>query len=142
MHYRTRVPSQRFPYRIHLAEDKAIVTMDCGEGVYRNRTMPLWLLRSVTDICRTCAGAIDQYREERLLADDVPTLPDCTPIITIPLGPCVANVVASRNKGGTVEISVAFYDAGDDRAPALLLTEEQIPEFADAAEKLLDNGTG
>jgi hypothetical protein len=136
------VPARRFPYRIHLAGDQAVVTMDCGARVYRCRTMPLWFLRSIMDLCRTCGGALGRYRDVPLLTESVPAFPDYTTLASLPFGPCAARVIAARDENGALELSIAFYDAGDETAPALLLTEEQISEFADAAETLLDNAAG
>jgi len=130
--------SQRFPYRIHLAGGEAVVTMDCGEGVYRARSIPIWFLRCMADLCRTCARTLDRHRDEQRHADDLPAFPNCKPLTGIPLGPCTARVVASKTVDGKVEISVAFYDIGDDAAPALLLTEEQIPEFVRTVAELLN----
>jgi hypothetical protein len=104
--------------------------------------MPLWFLRSIVDLCRTCGGVLGRYRDNSRLAESVPAFPDCTTLASLPFGPCAARVVAAKDENGALELSIAFYDTGHETAPALLLTEEQISEFADAAEALVDNGTG
>lgn len=100
--------------------------------------MPLWFLRSTANLCRTCSHMLDRHRDEQRHAVDLPASPNCKPLTSLPLGPCVAEVVASRTVEREVEISVAFYDKVDDRAPALLLTEEQIPKFVRTVEELLE----
>jgi hypothetical protein len=46
-------------------------------------------------------------------------------------------VVASKTDTGAVEFAAAFYDDGDDSAPALLLIDDQIEQFIDQAEAAL-----
>ncbi len=100
--------------------------------------MPPWFLRSIVDLCRRSGGVLDRYRGALRLAGSVPAFPNCTTLASLPIGPCIARVVAARDENGDLEISIAFYDTGDETAPVLLLNEEQIPEFADAAEAILD----
>ena len=80
--------------------------------------MPVAILRSIADLCRTCAQTLDRYRSELRRADNVPVFPNCKPVATLPLGPCVVQVVASCVGDHEVEISLALYDPDDDRAPA------------------------
>jgi hypothetical protein len=131
------VKSQRFPFRIHLADADAVVTMDCGEGVYRARSMPVSFLRDIARFCQRSDRILAPLRRDDRLASDIPVFPDLRPLASFPFGPCTANIVASRTQGNQVELSIAFYDTDDRRAPALLLTEEQIEDFIATVDALV-----
>jgi hypothetical protein len=57
-------------------------------------------------------------------------------------GACDIQLLASRTDTGDTEFSVAFYDAGTQQAPALLLVEEQIDEFIAIARSITAKDSG
>lgn len=111
--------------------------MDCGEGVYRARSMPVPFLRSIARFCRRSNDILASLREDDRLTGNIPVFPNFRQLGSFPFGPCRGAIVASKTSEGRVELSIAFYDADDDRAPALLLTEEQIRDFTSVVDTLV-----
>lgn len=135
--YSQAVPAKRFPFRIDLVGIEAVVTMDCGRGVHRARCMPIPFLRTIANFCRRSDSILDPLRQPHNLPEHIPALPNCLPLGSYRLGPCTAVIVVSRDHTPTTELSIAFYDTDDTRAPALLLTEEQIANFVRKVDAIL-----
>lgn len=131
--------SERFPFIVRRKGDEAFVAMDCG-GVARGRPMPAWFLRDMATICRRMRdevltpGKNDPGKIARLAPH-----PHCSHIARCNMGPCEAVLFGAKDEAGTPEFGIAFYDAGDESAPALLLIEEQIQEFLDRVADVMKN---
>ena len=128
----------RFQFSVDRDGDSVLVAMDC-EGLVRCRTMPVEGLAALIDAC-------EQIRDNVIVAlknDDefkatVPPYPECCCVAEHKSfhGICDVSVVASK-AGKAVEFCCAFYDPGDETAPALVLIDEQLDEFLLKAKTLL-----
>jgi hypothetical protein len=99
--------------------------------------MPVSFLRDIARFCQRSNQILRPLRQDNRLTHDIPVFPGFSPLASFSLGPCTAVIGASKNHGGHAELSIAFYDRHDERAPALLLTEEQIQDFISAVEALV-----
>jgi len=131
------VQSQRFPFKVFRNDVDFTVQMDCGNRVYRARTMPATTLRTMARICRVFRDRFIGETGEAAPTDNLPAYPHSREVATAEI-PGVSDVMlaVSRTPSGKAEWSVAFYDAGDESAPALLLIEEQIEQFIDRVAAL------
>jgi hypothetical protein len=129
--------ARRFPFRVQRVDDGVTITMNCGEGIYRARNVPTDFLAVLIESCRQArTKIIAPFRRKTHAIATLPSFPQCVEIGSGSLGPCDVRVTASRI-AKAAEFCVAFYDAGDRTAPALLLIDEQIDEFIEKAEAVL-----
>jgi hypothetical protein len=121
-----RMDRRCFPFTLYAVEGGAVVTMNCGDGVFRSRSMPTSMLECMVDACNAIRrDVIDRFRAE---GHTPPPFPKCTEIGSGEIGSCVVRVTASRHDDKP-EFAVGFYDEGDLSAPALVLIDEQLEEF-------------
>lgn len=121
--------AQRFPFTVQRVENGVTITMDCGTNVYRARNVPTEFASILVDACRRAkADVIDVFHRDSTAVATLLCYPRCREISQARLGPCDVRVTASRTPGG-IECCVAFYDQGDQTAPALVLIDDQIDEF-------------
>lgn len=120
----------RYPFTIDREGDAALISMQC-DGFICCRTMPLNVLDALVRACnriRTHLVAVLGH-DERFKAT-VPAYPrfvECMHFDAF-AGVCDVHVVASRD-GGVLEFCAAFYDAGDNSAPAFVLVGDQLDDF-------------
>lgn len=128
----------RYPFTIDRTDDAAIVCMNY-DGLVRCRTMPLYILDALVRAC-------EQVRSELLpgllrdsaFCDAVPAYPRCSGCLHFRglAGVCDVEIVASRDES-TIEFCSAFYDVGDEEAPAIVLVSEQLDDFIRTAKAVL-----
>ena len=136
--HRRPMKANRFPFTVVAVDDGANITMDCGHGVFRSRTVPNSFLRTLVDACRETESLIETLRRDKSEAvASLPAFPNCRPIGDADLGPCSLRITASRGYPDA-EFQAAFYDKDDVEAPALLLIDEQIGQFIREATRVLD----
>jgi hypothetical protein len=124
--------ADRFSITVERSNDHALVVMDCGKGVLRGRTMPIELLETMGAICTDMRTLFAKVLREGL---EVPLFPRFLEVAEAKINGAFRVLLgAHRLDDGTVEPLVAFYDEGDDTAPALLLIDGQIEEFIDQAK--------
>lgn len=130
---------ERYSFSLNTMGDHAVVSMDCGGGVIRSRIMPVAVLRLMMQLCqRIRTEVINVALADEELMQRVPTFPECVAVGRASLGNmCDVSVIAHR-VDDSVEFCTAFYDCDGDSAPALLLIEEQLEEFAERALALVE----
>jgi hypothetical protein len=129
--------ARRFQFTVVRVDDGITITMNCGNGMYRSRNVPADFLRKLIAACRHAQSlivALRRKKSEALAA--LPAYPNCQAIAETDLGPCSLRITASRGKP-SAEFQVSFYDADEQKAPALLLIDEQIEEFITQADAAL-----
>lgn len=128
------MPLPRFPFSIFRNDIDFTVQMACGNSLYRARTMPAGTLCTMARICQEFISQC----QEPLSIEEVPRYPHYREVARARIPQvCDALFAVARTPDGGIEFSVAFYDVGDDTAPALLLTEEQIGDFIEAVRTLV-----
>lgn len=121
------MPNGRLEFGVQRDGEEALVTMDCGHGVIRARSMPSNVLSKLGEMCE---ALLSQAKTIMPSPDDAPEHPKYLRIASCSLlGICHATMGVHRTETGDIEKVIAFYDEGDDSAPVLVLVEEQIDEF-------------
>jgi hypothetical protein len=127
----------RFPFTVVQVDDGIAITMNCGSGIYRARNVPADFLRKLVDACQQAQATILGLRRSKSQAlASLPAFPNCRLIAETNLGPCAMRITATRGIPKD-DFHIAFYDADDQAAPALLLIDEQIEQFISQATGVL-----
>lgn len=128
----------RYPFTIDRAGDSALVSMHC-DGFIRCRTMPLYLLealvRASNRIRADLVAVLDCDDRFKATVPQYPAFVECMRFDAF-AGVCDVRVVASRD-GATIEFCAAFYDVGDQSAPAFILVGDQLDEFVRKGRAIL-----
>lgn len=128
----------RYPFTIDRAGDAALVSMHC-DGSIRCRTMPLHLLDALVRAAnRVRTDLVTVLAHDDRFKATVPQYPayvECMHFDAF-ADVCDVRVVASRD-GTTIEFCAAFYDVGDQSAPAFILVGDQLDEFVQKGRAIL-----
>lgn len=132
--------SSRFPFSIDRTADGVVVAMHC-DGLVRARSMSIEGLEVLVEACQQIRqNVIAALAGDSEFQARVPRDPDCICIAECKdfHGVCDVSVVASKS-GDAVEFCTAFYDVGDEEAPALILIDGQLDDFLDRAAAFLSS---
>lgn len=128
----------RYPFTIDRDGDSAMISMQC-DGFIRCRTMPLSLLDALVRACnRIRTHLVAVLVHDTAFRATVPPYPGCVECMRFDAlaGVCDVHVVASRD-GASIDFCTAFYDAGDQSAPAFVLVGDQLDEFVRKGRSVL-----
>jgi len=130
----------RFPFIVDRKGEEAFVAMNCN-GLIRSRPMPGECLEDMGTVCKRMHDeVIAVVKQDQQQMNHFPSFPHCIRLADCDMGPCTAVLFGGKAQGGQREFSIAFYDADDDSAPAMLLIEEQIVQFIEQVGELFKKG--